>query len=180
MKKILPALLFILAATAGAAEFTIVKAVYGSPDKNADVTENLRKKAVIIPGVCLAFIADNATLGADPAPGALKHLTLTYTEDGVEKTLRTRERRHCVILPGAAAQEEFRIFGAYYGGGTKWNDVTEKVRDANVNAAVDNNNFGPDPVSGKPKSLIILYSWKNELKMIRYSERQIFKRDFPR
>ena len=163
-----------------ATEFSIVKAIYGSPEKTADVTENLRKHSVVIPGKLLAFIVDNKTLGADPDPGKLKYLTLSYTENGQQKIQQIRERHHCVLIPGTTASDKFQIHGAYYGNGSKWTDVTDKIRNACVDACVDNYNFGPDPCPGKTKNLLIIYSWKKELKIVHFRENQIFRHHFPR
>lgn len=181
MKKILLSLLSLLSALfAEAVEYSIVKAIYGTPEKTADVTENLRKHAVAIPKKLLAFTVNNKTLGADPAPGKLKYLTLIYTENGERKTIQLREQSHCILSPETAASAGFRIHSAWYGNGSKWTDVTDKVRNAYTDACVDNSNFGPDPCPGKTKSLIVIYSWKKELKMIRFRENQIFRHHFPR
>ncbi len=162
-------------AALSAAEIKLVKAVYGAGDKTADVTETVQQKMSGAPGVFLMVRVDNGTMGVDPAKGAGKQLTLTYTVDGVEKTEKFGEARFAVIMPAAAKSEEFKIVGAYYGAKDKWNDVTEKVRkalDDNNEINVDNEIFGPDPLRGAGKNLVVIYSVKNDLKAVTIGEKK--------
>ena len=85
MKKVLFFLAVLAAGAASAAEFELVKAVYGSKDRIADVTETVRKNAISVPGVLLAIPVDNRLLGGDPAPRAYKQLTVICRENDKEK-----------------------------------------------------------------------------------------------
>lgn len=62
---------------------TIKKARYGAGDKWADVTDKL---AAAVSNNALSATASNAMAGADPAPGVVKQLEITYTVGGEEKT----------------------------------------------------------------------------------------------
>lgn len=180
MKKLLLSLAAALtAAIVAAGEIELVKATYGTGDRFADVTGAVRKNAVSIPGVLLAIPADNRLLGTDPAPHSCKRLTLIGKVDGREKRAVAVERQTCLLLAkDDPPSREFRLIGAYYGFGDRWNDVTEKLRSACVDVKVDNFNFGPDPASGKSKSLVVLYSRNHTFGIHRLKEREIYYRNF--
>lgn len=181
MKKVLLFLAVLAAGIASAAELELVKAFYGSKDLVADVTETVRKNAIAIPGVLLAMPVDNRLLGGDPAPQAYKQLTVIYRENDKEKKAVAGETQTCIVLAeDFRPTEAFRMIGAYYGFADQWNNVTEKLRTAPVDVQVDNFNFGPDPAPSKPKSLIVIYCWKNKVRLLHLAEREIFFRDFYR
>ena len=85
MKKAFLFLAALTACIAGAAELELVKAFYGSKDRTADVTEAVRKNAIVIPGVLLAMPVDNNLLGGDPAPRAYKQLIVICREAAKRK-----------------------------------------------------------------------------------------------
>ena len=181
MKKAFLFLAALTACIAGAAELELVKAFYGSKDRTADVTEAVRKNAIVIPGVLLAMPVDNNLLGGAPAPRDYKQLIVICRESGKEKKAVTGEKQTCIVLAeDFRPTEAFRMIGAYYGFADQWNNVTEKLRTAPVDVQVDNFNFGPDPAPSKPKSLIVIYCWKNKVRLLRLAEREIFFRDFYR
>ncbi len=60
----------------------IVKATYGSGDRQKDVTDVVRKNAGSLPLIYIAGNGFNAVFGGDPAPSAVKHLVIQYTIDG--------------------------------------------------------------------------------------------------
>lgn len=181
MKKVLLFLAVLAVGAASAAELELVKAFYGSKDRIVDVTETVRKNAISVPGVLLAIPVDNRLLGGDPAPRAYKQLTVICRKNDKEKKVVVGEKQTCIVLAeDCRPTEAFRMIGAYYGFADQWNNVTEKLRTAPVDVQVDNFNFGPDPAPSRPKSLIVIYCWKNKVRLLHLVERKIFFRDFYR
>jgi ABC-type molybdenum transport system ATPase subunit/photorepair protein PhrA len=60
----------------------IVKASYGSGDRQKDVTDVVRKNAGSLPLIFIPGDGFNKVFGGDPAPNAEKHLSIDYTIDG--------------------------------------------------------------------------------------------------
>jgi hypothetical protein len=73
----------------------VLRATYGDGNRDIDSTEVLNR--LIVDGQ-LDFVADNATIGNDPAPGAGKILRLTYSVRGEEFNSSFAEGTH-VVLP---------------------------------------------------------------------------------
>jgi hypothetical protein len=67
---------------------TVKEAVYGVLEGTLDVTD---KVAAAVNDNALSISADNDTLGADPANGIAKVLTVNYTVDGVAQTKTANE-----------------------------------------------------------------------------------------
>ena len=67
---------------------TVKKAVYGVLEGTLDVTD---KVAAAVSDNSLSISADNDTLGADPANGIAKVLTVNYTVDGIAQTKTANE-----------------------------------------------------------------------------------------
>lgn len=76
-------------------KFKILKAVYGVPKKNTDVTERLNELVV---DESLNTRATNALVPIDPAPGVPKLLEVEYENEG-EKSSKQFAENDLVILP---------------------------------------------------------------------------------
>lgn len=170
--------LFIIMAVVGAkADIKIVKAVYGAGDQTKDVTDIAQKKLMIIPKRLVLLDVNNSVF-TDPAPGKAKTLELTYSENGEEKTATIKERGQFVHFKNMESSKEFKVILAFYGFGDKWNDVTGKVVEAceqKSDLQVNNVVFGPDPNVGKIKTLIVVFSENDQIRVVWVGERQIFK-----
>lgn len=163
----------------GAAEIEVVKAVYGAGDATIDVTEGVKSKAIHVPGTLFLVPVSNAFFGQDPAKGQSKKLELTYRQDGVEKKVSAGELGSVIILEGAVPAKEFKILKAFYGAEQKWNDVTDKVAGVigeGKSVMVGNEQFG-DPIRGKSKQLVVVYTVNNELRSVVTGERKELKPD---
>jgi hypothetical protein len=152
-----------LAGIAGAQQFQIVSADYGSGRDRADVTlrvnDLLRRGAV--------FQVNNNTLGMDPAPGRGKTLRIRATD--ARGQMRTFDYREGSMVNSSTfggwngraqpvAQPGYVILGARYGVPGSNIDVTQRLRQlAAVNATfrMENRTFGVDPAPGMRKTLRI-------------------------
>lgn len=76
----------------------IVKASYGSGDRQKDVTDVVRKNAGSLALIFIPGDNFNKVFGGDPAPGAEKHLTIEYTIDGKAGTAKIDENG-TILLP---------------------------------------------------------------------------------
>ena len=152
-----------LASTAGAQQFQIVSADYGSGRERSDVTmrvnDLLRRGAV--------FQVNNNTLGMDPAPGRGKTLRIRATD--ARGQMRTFEYREGSMVnsstfggwngrPQPVAQSGYVILGARYGIPGSNIDVTQRLRQlaaSNTTFRMENRTFGVDPAPGMRKTLRI-------------------------
>lgn len=163
----------------GAAEIEVIKAVYGADGAILDVTETVKNKAVNVPNSLFLVPVNNGFFGKDPAPRKSKSLELTYKQDGSEKNVKAGENSSLIILEGAVPAKEFKILKAFYGAEQKWNDVTDKVAGAigeGKSVTVGNNLFG-DPIRGKQKQLVVIYTVNNRLDSIVANENKEVKAD---
>ena len=160
-----------LASVAGAQQFQIVGADWGSGRARADVTMRVRE----LSRRGAAFQVDNNTLGIDPAPGRTKTLRVRAADArGQVKTLEYREGSlvSSAMFAGwnggaqprwnggapPVAQSGYVIMGARYGVPGRNVDVTPRLRElASTNATfrMGNRTFGVDPAPGMPKTLRI-------------------------
>jgi HEAT repeat protein len=76
----------------------IVKASYGSGDRQKDVTDVVRKNAGSLPLIFIPGDGFNKVFGGDPAPNAEKHLSIDYTIDGKAGTAKIGENG-TILLP---------------------------------------------------------------------------------
>ncbi|MDD3154595.1 MAG: hypothetical protein PHS41_06985 [Victivallaceae bacterium] len=147
---------------ASAAEIKIEKAVYGAGKKIVDVTPNLKLQAVHVPGKFFAVPVGNQLVASDPASGEYKILSVTYSiGDQKPQTISVGEQHFLIIVPELKPTAEFKIQHACYGGENQWMDVTEKIRTAHAKGEkfrVNNQTFQKDPLPGKGKQLVILFS----------------------
>ena len=160
-----------LASVAGAQQFQIVAADYGSGRARADVTMRVRELSRRGGG----FQVNNNTLGVDPAPGRTKTLRVRVTDArGQTKTIEYGEGS---FVNGAmfagwngggqpgwngggqpGPQSGFVIMNARYGVPGRNVDVTQQLRQLaarNATFRMGNRTFGVDPAPGIPKTLRI-------------------------
>lgn len=76
----------------------IVKATYGSGDRQKDVTDVVRKNAGSLPLIFIPGDGFNKVFGGDPAPNAVKQLSIDYTIDGKAGTAKIDENG-TILLP---------------------------------------------------------------------------------
>jgi hypothetical protein len=143
----------------------IIRADYGSGNRWVDVTQRVRS---FIRGDALDFRVDNATLGADPAPGRAKVLRLQVREKNGKTRRLTFQENEYVSLRGysggnTAYGSDLQILRGDYGAGNRVVDVTNRlnsqIRSGQLNIQVTNNNMGGDPAPGNRKTLRVLYSY---------------------
>lgn len=80
------------------AKVEIVKAVYGTSDKQTDVSDVIRKRMGAVPLIVLGKPLYNEAFGGDPAPGGKKQLVITYKIDGKQGEV-TLDENAPIFLP---------------------------------------------------------------------------------
>ncbi|HEX6894204.1 MAG TPA: hypothetical protein VF146_02970 [Bryobacteraceae bacterium] len=152
-----------LVSIAGAQQFQIAAADYGSGGARANVTVRVRE----LSRRSAVFQVNNNTLGIDPAPGRAKSLRIRVTDArGQSKIFEYPEGSMVNSATFAAwngpaqpvAQSGYFILKAWYGVPGQNVDVTQRLRQlAAVNATfrMGNSTFGVDPAPGVRKTLRI-------------------------
>lgn len=176
------ALLLAVACAAGlsAGELKIVKATYGNGDQVNDVTEALQKHAGGLPGVFLMITPSNKYFGPDPAPRKAKVLTVIYTDGGAEKSVTIPEREQGFIVADVEPAQEFKVLRAFYGSGSEWKEVTDKILpviENNTILGINNSTLGPDPAPRKKKELFVVYTRDNQILYLHVPEKTQFSVD---
>lgn len=139
-----------------AEKLTIRSAVFGVFGNPIDVTAHVVEASK--EGV-LKIKAENDLLGADPAPGDTKALTVIYTQGGAEQTQSVREGDTLVIerRPGVSLV----IVEATWGEVAPFYEVTDRLTKAMTDGVlfvkVDKKLLG-DPSVGNAKELHVEYS----------------------
>lgn len=171
-------LALVLAGSAAAQQYQIVRADYGYAHRRIDVTQRLRDLA----RSNASFRMGNSTFGADPAPGRVK--TLRIIARGPGGNTRTFEYPEGSIIDGSRFSgwgggkwgdtAQYQILGAWYGTAKRNVDVTQQLRDLarrNTFFQLGNSTFGVDPARGVVKTLRI---WargpRGDERMFEYSE----------
>ncbi|MDR3228792.1 MAG: hypothetical protein LBT53_05205 [Puniceicoccales bacterium] len=174
---------------AAASTLKIVKATYGVfpdyvPPNCMDVTEKVKK---VLASGADSFSAGSRLAGDDPAPGVIKDFWLRYSVNGVEKTVREKEKGQITVPKGA------KIIKAVYGklGDTEpvtltaLKDVTAQVAAAvqggTLRLNVSNETLGGAPagVGNIPQELRVAYTLDGELSKTRALERGILRLPAP-
>jgi hypothetical protein len=155
------------------AEIKVIQAVYGAVQGTKEVTEIVQK---MVNGKQYSFVANNQTLGPDPAPGHDKHFAMNYTvgtstlafacKENETVNLRTEEVPP--VPPGP-----IKVIAAAYGA-IDQKDSTQGARDvtAFVQALLDatpvnqvsftpNNDLFGDPFPGPRKNFGMTYAAKD-------------------
>jgi hypothetical protein len=183
------ACLFLAAGSAMAQGGELVRAEWGVPGSQVDVTARVRSLAR---GGVLQFEATRFALGVDPAPHQNKVLVLhvrhwdgdikdySYPERSTvsleldpEDRWERREERHEV---GYDRRERgLHIFRAYYGAEGQFINVTDALRsrvdDGRLYLHIDNYSMGADPLPGRRKWLRVLYSFQGERRNVVVEEK---------
>jgi len=160
------AFVLVLAASAVAHEYQILRADYGYGDRRVDVTQRLRELA----RSDTTFRMGNSTFGVDPAPGRVKSLRIFVRGAGGET--RTFEYGEGSVIEGAmfagwgsgdwgwdnADNGQYQILEARYGVAEDNIDVTQRLKELarqDRTFRMGNSTFGVDPVPGRVKTLRI-------------------------
>ena len=152
----------LLAMSAAAQQYRIVRADYGFRNQRVDVTPRLRELA----RANATFRMGNSTFGFDPSPGNVKTLRIFAVVSGGNQ--RTFEYREGSVVNGAifsgwgggqwGSQPEYIILKALYGVAGRNVDVTQRLRELAARDAyfrMGNSTFGVDPARGVVKTLRI-------------------------
>jgi hypothetical protein len=158
----LSAFALLLAASAAAQQYKIIRADYGYGNQRIDVTQRLRELA----RSNVTFKMGNSTFGVDPVPGKVK--TLRIFARGPGGNTRTFEYIEGSIVDGSkfsgwgggnwGETQQYQILGAWYGTAKRNVDVTQRLRDLARTKAffqMGNSTFGVDPAPGVVKTLRI-------------------------
>lgn len=149
----------------GRGEFEILRARWGTPRRNADVTRRVRELAATSRG----FRADNGSLGGDPARGEPKLLRIeARTRGGRTRSFEYPEGAWVDDAPfsnwGGNGAVGVEIVSADYGSGNgRRIDVSGLLRQGlqqgqgRLQLQVGNASFGQDPAPGVPKWLRLRY-----------------------
>jgi hypothetical protein len=168
----------VLAGSAAAQQYQILRADYGYGKQRIDVTQRLRDLA----RSNASFRMGNSTFGVDPSPGNVK--TLRIHARGPGGNSRVFEYREGSIVDGSQFSGwgggrwgdtvQYQILGAWYGTPKRNVDVTQRLRDlakSNSFFQLLNKTLGVDPAPGSIKTLRI---WargpRGDEKMFEYSE----------
>jgi hypothetical protein len=160
------AFVLVIAASAVAQQYQILRADYGYGDRRVDVTQRLRELA----RSDTTFRMGNSTFGVDPAPGQVKSLRIFARGAGGET--RTFEYREGSVIEGAmfsgwgsgdwgwdaADNGQYQILEARYGAAENNIDVTQRLKELarqDRTFRMGNSTFGVDPDPGRVKTLRI-------------------------
>ncbi|MBI1739503.1 MAG: hypothetical protein HYR57_01270 [Candidatus Koribacter versatilis] len=160
------AFVMVLAASAVAQQYQILRADYGYGDRRVDVTQRLRELA----RQDTTFRMGNSTFGVDPAPGQVKVLRIWARGAGGET--RTFEYREGSVVDGSmfsgwgsgnwgwddADNGQYQILEARYGVIDSNVDVTQRLKELarqDITFRMGNSTFGVDPAPGRVKILRI-------------------------
>jgi len=171
------AFIFLCAGSALAQGGELVAAEWGLEGRRVDVTDAVRSMAR---DGAVRFEVTRQNLGADPAPGRVKFLTIRIRHwDGGTQEYTFRE--HAVVdieidpergydrREWEERREEGRerhehgvhIIRAYYGAEGHFMNVTEALRsrvdDGRLRLRIDDSTMGGDPLPGRRKWLRVLY-----------------------
>lgn len=158
--------MIVLAASAVAQQYQILRADYGYGDRRVDVTQRLRELA----RSDNSFRMGNSTFGVDPAPGQVK--TLRIIARGPRGEERTFEYREGSTIDGSmfsgwgrgewgrddGDSGQYQILEARYGVADANVDVTQRLKELarqDRTFRMGNSTFGVDPAPGRVKTLRI-------------------------
>ena len=132
----------------------ILRATYTGGRRNADVTSAV---AARVANDMLELNVNGNTLGADPAPGTVKTLTIEYEINGQRQTATAKDGE-AVILPAVTS---FTIYSATYGVQGRTLDATRavaaRVSNNRLELPVTGDTLGGDPAPGIVKTLTVDY-----------------------
>ncbi|MDB6109119.1 MAG: hypothetical protein JWR69_869 [Pedosphaera sp.] len=153
-----------------ASEFTIASASYGFADERIEVADLL--SPLINHGIFL-LRAPWGLGNPDPKPGTMKNVVIFYRHNGARKTATFNQHQDIILPP---PPEGLTIISATYGLGNSRVDVTNAVRDAVANDALQlpaKWGFGRvDPAAGKVKTVEIIYTHDGAVETATFSQHQ--------
>ena len=183
------ACMLLLAGSAMAQGGELVRAEWGVPGSQVDVTARVRS---FFHDGMLQFEVTRFNLGIDPAPHRDKVLVIhvrhwdgdikdySYPERSTvsleldpQDRWERREERHDV---GYDRRERgLHILRAYYGAEGQFINVTDALRsrvdDGRLSLHIDNYSMGADPLPGRRKWLRVLYSFRGERRNVVVEEK---------
>jgi hypothetical protein len=158
-----------MSSTENTAAITVVQAVYGAVQGSKDVTKTVQG---LVDRGRTTFVANNETLGPDPAPGHDKHFAMSYTVGSTRLAFACTEDQD-VSLKTNAPRGPITVVAAAYGAINKSDpttgarDVTAIVQDLldarpgkETKFTPSNELFG-DPTQGPSKNFGMVYSPTN-------------------
>jgi len=150
------------------ARITVIQAVYGAVQGSKDVTGIVQN---LVNQGRTSFIANNSTLGPDPAPGHNKHFGMIYTVGSSRVAFACRENQEVAFRTREIPRGPITAIAAAYGainqsdptmGARDVTAIVQSLLDANPSREVkftpSNTLFG-DPIPGGPrKSFALVYA----------------------
>jgi hypothetical protein len=158
-----------------AATITVIQAVYGAVQGSKDVTEIVQD---IVNKGKNSFVANNTTLGPDPAPGHDKHFAMNYTVGSSSFAFACKENETVILQISEAPPPKpspIKVIAAAYGAINKDNpsatalDVTAVVQAVLDIQGTKEVKFTPsngllgDPLPGPRKNFGMIYAPADDL-----------------
>jgi hypothetical protein len=141
---------------------TVTRATYGAGDRTLDVTSLVQSR---VRENTLEFEVGAVNL-ADPVPGTVKELVVTYTWQGQTREARARDGETLRLPNTAAPHHTLKLISATYGAGNRTSDVlgllTLRLANDRLLVSADNNTLGGDPARGANKTLQVTYEWNGQ------------------
>jgi hypothetical protein len=135
----------------------VVSAVWFNGANKADVTAKVRE---LVAAGQYKFEARNNILGADPAAGVSKQLTVTYVDVSGKSVTKTVAERQVFELPAVTTPVRDVVSATWFNGARKA-DVTAKVKElvaaGQYKIEARNHILGADPAVGVSKQLTVTY-----------------------
>ncbi len=164
-----------------AAGLEIIEAKVGLGDKYLDATEAF-KKAKITDDVYIGWFQGATMAGSDPVPGKVKEIIVKYKDnDGSEQTRVLAEKSFAAIAAGTPGPtREFTLGRAFWGDKGKFVEVTDALRNIiadkkEITLRSGDLDVTADPLPGKEKYLIVIYSVGGKQYVDSFKERSKFK-----
>ncbi len=151
----------------------VTRAIYGTDDRNTDVTSRLNS---MLQNNQINILVTNQSMGGDPAPNQRKTLTVEYMMNGRNERATVRENETLNLTSGYPTENTLQISRATYGSGNRTSDVTSRlnsqVRGDHLNLLVNNDTMGGDPAPNQRKTLTVEYmmNGRNERATVRENE----------
>ena len=148
----------------------ITGATYGANGRTVDATAVLQGR---VRDDRLEFEVNGANL-ADPAPGTLKELLVTYSWQGRTAQAQARDGEILRLPPGTPVALAppilvpvgLKLISATYGLGARQNDVLARLNTRTagdrLSVTADNDALGGDPARGAAKLLTVVYEWNGQ------------------
>lgn len=176
-------------------QLEVIAAYYGSNDRFADVTRQVRSIAQQSGNNALTVTVGTYAMGLDPAPGTAKVLRVYYKLNGTfdqgewrdgdtaqigqrvsRGSARDRGRNTGGVRGSDMSYAPLRITRAVYGEGSRTIDVSALLQSRVVNnrleVEVNNASMGKDPAPAVVKELLLTYEYGGRAYDVRVPENQ--------